>query len=244
MGGGAFNTNYLCPVCNRPHAIRQCTAFLAMDSLQRSVVVVNKELCKNCLAQTHNRWQCPCPENCKRCGDFHHSLLHHPPVDHVWFAMSAMVRVYTCKGRRSQTSRAILDPNLKRSYITQDEAIDLHCIVDKDMRTVVPLRHFSDEQPPVRVECVVTNRQFGLSPSARIDKNFKVPSKLSEETWDADRWWFKPSPYQIILGEEACREIFVGPTVARPGNVFTQDSVFGQLYFDEGKKVPLHARLN
>ncbi|XP_073813828.1 uncharacterized protein [Musca autumnalis] len=243
MVGGAFNENFPCPVCKRPHALRQCTSFLALDDHKKGDIILKTGVCINCLAQTHKRSQCRSQDVCRRCKGFHHSLLHYLPDGFIWFSMTALIRIYTCTGRRAQTTRVLLEPNSKWSFIAVEEARKLHCIID-DNRTTVVLQHSSLDKRRVQVECVVRDRVFGFAPTSRVDEHFNLPDEIPVDVDNADKWWYMSSPYYLILGAEACRDIFTGPTVAQPGKIFTQNSVFGQLYFGEGRVVPIKDRLN
>lgn len=241
--GGLFNMNFPCPLCGRPHAIRLCTTFLALDTSKKRDFVMNNRLCINCLASSHERSACRSLDVCKLCNGFHHSFLHRMTDEYIWFPMTAMVRIYTCYGRRDQNTRVLLDPNSKYSYIALEEALDMYCLMDNE-RTTVVLQHQSVDRKKIKVELVVRDRVFGVTPTARIDKEANMFANPPGNVIDADRYWNRSSPYFVILAAEACRAVFVGPPMVQPGRIFIQDSIFGRLYFGEGKKVPITSRLN
>lgn len=206
-----------------------------MDVPQKVTTLHRLHLCLNCLAQSHTRSHCRSLERCWRCSQFHHSLLHPIPDEHVWFPMTARVRVITWKGRRARNTRVVIDPDSPRSYIALKEALDMHCIIN-DSRTTVTLCHQYLERRQVQVRCVVQDRDFGYSPPARIDREFNMPHRIPGAREPADRWWYSRDQYFMILGADVSREIFIRPTVAQSGRIFTQVTVFGQAYFGEGRK--------
>lgn len=70
---------YLCRICKRPHPLRTCRKFLAMNVAERIRAVRIHKYCSNCLAHDHSQGACFTNHGCKACKKFHHTLLHISP---------------------------------------------------------------------------------------------------------------------------------------------------------------------
>lgn len=70
---------YPCRVCKRPHPLRTCRKFLAMNVSERIRTVRHNKYCPNCLAHDHSQGTCFSKHGCKHCHKFHHTLLHVNP---------------------------------------------------------------------------------------------------------------------------------------------------------------------
>ncbi|XP_065356130.1 uncharacterized protein LOC135950522, partial [Calliphora vicina] len=68
-----------CRICNRPHPLRLCRKFLAMNISDRISAVRKNKYCSNCLAHDHSKGTCFSKHGCKHCSKFHHTLLHVNP---------------------------------------------------------------------------------------------------------------------------------------------------------------------
>lgn len=71
--------SFLCRICKRPHPLRTCRTFLAMNITERIRAVRNHKYCSNCLAHDHSQGTCFTKHGCKKCRKFHHTLLHINP---------------------------------------------------------------------------------------------------------------------------------------------------------------------
>lgn len=71
--------SFLCKLCNRPHPLKLCKKFLALNVTERLQVVRNHKYCINCLALDHSQGTCFSTHGCKTCKKFHHTLLHINP---------------------------------------------------------------------------------------------------------------------------------------------------------------------
>lgn len=71
--------SYPCCICNRPHPLRTCRKFLAMNISDRIRAVRENKYCFNCLAHDHSNGACFSKHGCKHCHKFHHTLLHVNP---------------------------------------------------------------------------------------------------------------------------------------------------------------------
>ncbi|XP_065364585.1 uncharacterized protein LOC135961628 [Calliphora vicina] len=68
-----------CRICKRPHPLRTCRKFLAMNINDRIRAVREHRYCSNCLAHDHSHGTCFSGLGCKHCHKFHHTLLHVNP---------------------------------------------------------------------------------------------------------------------------------------------------------------------
>lgn len=221
-----FNLEFGCPICNRLHAIRQCTRFLVMDVEQKLRFVAQKSLCYNCLAQSHGRNGCKSIDRCRRCMQDHNTWLHPIPEGNVWVQMTAYIRIITRPGEKPQFTRALIDPNASRSSITDSEASYLGCKISKG-RTTFIVYHSREEGRRIEVDCVVEKTSYGRSPKYDVER---YDSGSSE---DASRNWHKSLDYFVILGADVQNKIFIGPAIGRPGHIYIQDTAFGYVYFGE-----------
>lgn len=230
---GLFNANYGCPLCNRLHAIRQCSRFQVMNIEQKLRAVAHHGLCMNCLAQSHQRRQCS-SENCHRCYLDHHSLLHPLPKGKIWFQMTAEVRVITWPRRRAQVIRVLIDPNAARSSILSTETRRL-CCVTFHHRTTLTIFHRVQEKRRIEVDCAIEDGAYGYNPEAHIERQVRRKSSLAAD--EADRDWYEKSTYSMVLGADVMKQILIGPAKKLPGHMYSQETIFGQTYFGEGKLV-------
>lgn len=68
--------SFLCRLCKRPHPLRTCKKFLAMNMDDRIRAVRIHKYCPNCLAHEHSEGTCFSKLGCRHCQKFHHTLLH------------------------------------------------------------------------------------------------------------------------------------------------------------------------
>ncbi|XP_058980091.1 uncharacterized protein LOC131803094 [Musca domestica] len=67
---------FACRVCRQRHALKSCSRFHDLNTLDRMRVVKKYGYCMNCLAHTHSQGTCFTKTGCRYCGKAHHSLLH------------------------------------------------------------------------------------------------------------------------------------------------------------------------
>lgn len=242
MCDGRFNADYSCPLCNRLHAVRQCTRFLVMTLEKKLRAVAHHGLCTNCLAQSHRLPNCRSIDRCRRCMQDHNSLLHPMSAGTIWFEMTAQVRVITHPGARPRETRLLIDPNAARSSITFAEALHLGCIV-RNGRTTVTIYHRRYEKRRVEVECAVEHKKYNFNPESRIGREWNKTRAQNADIAEADLWWFDPARYSIILGADVTKQVLIGPAAGRPGQIYSQETVFGQAYFGEGRVAPRNPEL-
>lgn len=227
-----FNTNFGCPICNRLHAIRQCTRFLVMDVEKKVRTVADHGLCTSCLAQSHLVRECRSIDRCKRCFQQHNTLLHPMPNDHLWFPMTAEARVYPRpNSERYKLVRMMIDPNAARSSISQTKAKELGCIV-RQGRTVVTVAHRLYAHRNMKAECAVENVSERYTPQDEIDNSWIRHRAL--EVTHADIEWYSRDSYHMVLGADVIPKILIGATTGKPGRVYVQKTIFGDAYFGEG----------
>ena len=69
-------TRVLCALCNKPHELDDCRAFLNKPLVDRKSFVNEKGLCFACLQGGHISRKCKHRKKCKTCSKFHPSSLH------------------------------------------------------------------------------------------------------------------------------------------------------------------------
>lgn len=100
--------SFLCRICKRPHPLRTCRKFLAMNVAERIRVVRTHKYCSNCLAHDHSQGTCFTKHGCKTCKKFHHTLLHINP------------RLSTTLSESSSRSRSCSPPSTSKSARSRD----------------------------------------------------------------------------------------------------------------------------
>ncbi|XP_046812010.1 uncharacterized protein LOC124421204 [Lucilia cuprina] len=229
-----FNTDFCCPLCNRPHAIRQCSRFIVMPVELKLRVVAQYLLCYNCLAQSHSRAECKSIDRCRRCMQDHNTLLHPLPEGRIWFPMTATVRVVT-RNPIDVFIKALIDPTAARSSILKSEANELGFRVFQG-RVTITVYHSREEKRRISVECVVDSKCYGLSPIVNSERPDRYPRPIAVDRANADVHWNISSPYMLILGADVMSKVLIGPATRRQGQLYAQNTIFGVAYFGEGVK--------
>lgn len=70
------NDFYKCKMCNRFHALNVCPKFLKMTPKERNLMILKNSYCVNCLARSHRFRDCRSRHTCRKCGRYHHTMLH------------------------------------------------------------------------------------------------------------------------------------------------------------------------
>ena len=66
-----------CVACNRGnHALSNCIHFRNMTCEERWDIVKKYARCKNCLKPRHKAFNCRAPPLCRKCLEYHHSVMH------------------------------------------------------------------------------------------------------------------------------------------------------------------------
>lgn len=65
-----------CPLCCDKHRLMFCQEFNKMNITKRYQFVKEKNLCFNCLSNSHQSMNCTSKSRCKTCQKAHHSMLH------------------------------------------------------------------------------------------------------------------------------------------------------------------------
>lgn len=65
-----------CPICETKHSIFLCEGFVKLSPSLRLNVVRSFDLCINCLRDNHNIKKCTARPGCRKCNEFHSTLLH------------------------------------------------------------------------------------------------------------------------------------------------------------------------
>lgn len=234
-----FNDRYPCPVCTRFHAIRDCTRFLALDIEHRREKVTALRLCRNCLAQSHQRRDCPSDAKCQRCDRNHNSLLHSLAPSNVWIPMTAMVRIYPGRGDWCKEVRVVIDPTRRQSSITMEAAERFHCEIGRGY-TSVRLQHRLFDREMVNLRCVVEDTRYGITPCVQLDNAWTRHHPVVGRANLADKYWHLPYPYHMVLASDVASQIFRGNTMGRAGQTIIQFTVFGPVFFGESKREPEH----
>ncbi|XP_075156914.1 uncharacterized protein LOC142230170 [Haematobia irritans] len=237
MASCFFNERYACPICGRWHAIRDCTRFLVLDPGQRRDKALSNSLCTSCLAQSHERRDCSSETKCQLCYRGHNSLLHPIGPNSCWFSMTAKARIYPTGNGWHRLIRVVVDPNLPHSCISLDGAEELGCRIIKGY-TKVTLRHRLFDRDPVELKCAVEDTQYENTPDAPLDSSWVKYHPVVGRAHLADPDWDTPKSYQLIVGADAIPVVLKGAAIAPPGKCSIQFSVFGPMFFGEGKKQP------
>ncbi|XP_075156246.1 uncharacterized protein LOC142242424 [Haematobia irritans] len=230
-----FDNRYPCPLCSKLHAIRDCTRFLALDIERRREKVEALNLCKNCLAQSHRRKDCPSEVTCLRCRRNHNSLLHLMDPGNVWFPMTAMVRLYPTRDASNKEIRIVIDPSRRYSAITLEAAERCRCELNRGY-TSFRLRHRLFDRDMVHVRCVVEDTRYGTTPSAQLDTEWTQKHPVVGRANLADNNWHIPYLYHMVLGADVASQVFIGNTMGRAGQTLIQFTSFGPAFFGEGRR--------
>ncbi|XP_075150331.1 uncharacterized protein LOC142224446 [Haematobia irritans] len=75
---------YRCMLCKRFHSIRTCPKFLRMKPIDRCRTVRQLKYCVNCLAKSHTVAKCHSKNKCRKCRNYHHTMLH--PNEYMVYA--------------------------------------------------------------------------------------------------------------------------------------------------------------
>lgn len=234
MASRLFNERYPCPVCDRLHSIRECSHFLAMPICARREKVITLGLCRNCLAQSHRRPNCPSLDRCFVCRSNHHSLVHPMSLAHFWFQMTATARIFNNATGAWQNVRIMIDPTTKGSCVTMMLAEAYDCVI-RHGYTTVRLRHRLDDNLPVEIRCALVNRRFDKTPKFSIETEWTTGHPIVKRNCVADPQWFSPQPYDLVLGSEVGSKVLRGGgAIGRPGGIYMQHTCFGLAFFGEG----------
>ena len=106
-------TNFLCPMCECSHPLRNCVRFLSSTILQRMIFVIDKGLC-----------------SCKRCEKMHNTLLHRWPCTSIFVKMSATFVIYPPGAATFRLrGRALIDMSYSKSVMDESAAKELAVVV-------------------------------------------------------------------------------------------------------------------
>lgn len=67
---------YRCLLCQKYHPFRFCNKFLKMYAEERNRVVRKHRYSINCLSKSHTFRNCESRNTCRKCKNYHHTLLH------------------------------------------------------------------------------------------------------------------------------------------------------------------------
>ncbi|XP_065356224.1 uncharacterized protein LOC135950620 [Calliphora vicina] len=108
--------SYPCRICKRPHPLRTCRKFLAMNMNDRIHAVRKHKYCSNCLAHDHSQGTCLSKHGCKHCHKYHHTLLHVNPrlakdllSDHARSRSPSPQRASSSRTRKTSSSKSTND---------------------------------------------------------------------------------------------------------------------------------------
>lgn len=227
-----FDTNYGCPLCNRLHAIRQCTRFLVMDIERKLRVVAEHALCVSCLAQSHLLPECRSIDRCKRCRQKHNTLLHTVAEGCLWFPMTAQAKLYPHQvSSRHWSVRILIDPNAARSSISARMAKKSGCLI-ASKRTHITLVHSRYDHKRIHVVCAVEDGAARFTPRGEI--KYDWVNRRKKDIVHADVWWYSRDECDVVLGADVVPKILEGPAEGMPGKIYVQKTYFGDAYFGEG----------
>lgn len=241
MTNRLFNERYPCPICGRFHAIRECSHFLALPIPTRRHKVIELKLCRNCLAQSHQRPDCTSRDRCIVCQRNHHSLVHPMDPGHFWFPMTAMARFYSTTTSSGKEIRLLIDPTIKVSCITLDEAERRSCVI-RHGYTTVRLQHRLFDHAPIEVRYAIVNRNFEMTPRFDINRDWALNHPIASPNHAADKSWLKRYRYFIMLGSDVGHKMFCGGGASgKPCETYVHHTVFDPGYFDEAQPAEYEA---
>lgn len=202
-----------------------------MNVEQKLGEVAQHPLCYNCLAQSHGRADCKSIDRCHRCLQDHHTWLHALAAGHIWFSMTATVKVLPRRNGSELYIRALIDPTAARSSVIKYKTDDLQCDVKKG-RTIMSLFPERSNVQPVDIEFVVENKIYGHTPSAQIKReNYDITDHKNRE--NADVHWYMTRRYQLVLGADIMSKVLIGPAKIRSGQIYVQETIFGLVHFGD-----------
>ena len=73
-----FNTKRSCEKCKQEHTIATCPEYQLCSPGDRYNLVVQSNLCTNCLSNKHHKQSCPSQKRCQVCSGSHQTTLHDP----------------------------------------------------------------------------------------------------------------------------------------------------------------------
>ena len=173
---GKFNERFLCPICQKHHAIRLCQKFLAMPVEKKNSFVVQNGLCVNCLALRHiDSESCPCLDRCFKCGGTHHTLLHPLSAGRVWFQLGALCRMFP---EHLGLVRVMIDPNSEESYVDPEFAAKNE-LVPVAGRVTIFLGHRRSMGPCVVARCMLKSLRGQHNPPPKFGPQGKRKSRIA-----------------------------------------------------------------
>lgn len=69
-------TKFECPSCKERHTLARCKTFSSLSLSNRIQIVVDRNLCFNCLSVNHRKKDCKSKGSCRVCYKQHHTMLH------------------------------------------------------------------------------------------------------------------------------------------------------------------------
>lgn len=65
-----------CSHCQGDHWVRNCESFKKLSTEEKRAIVIEHNLCFNCLGKNHRALQCSSTVKCQKCNKSHHTMLH------------------------------------------------------------------------------------------------------------------------------------------------------------------------
>ncbi|XP_053667098.1 uncharacterized protein LOC128716203 [Anopheles marshallii] len=224
--------NYKCPLkCVDSHLLRNCPVFSGKDVQQRREMVASKQLCWNCLSDSHQAKACKSDYTCRTCHQRHHTLLH-TPTPNSTIAMAVQnnhgmvfletVRLYILDGYGNRhEARALLDSGSMSNFICNSLARKLLGIPRNKVHVsilgignslqlmkgsifaTVESRNLTHAS---QLELLILDSPFMEIPTSPIDtSSWKLP-----ELPLADPSFFVPDKIDIIIGGDTYWELHSG----------------------------------
>jgi len=202
-GASSFLSTYKmkCYMCQQPHPIYKCTAFLALDIASRVSKVNELKMCSNCLKKTdHQVKQCPA-RKCVKCQKPHNLLLHHDKepssdegsaqgnvsndglvvahtadageIDNQVLLATAIIKVSSPAGNHIH-GRALLDNGSQSNFITNNL---VHKLGLKRHKVNIPICGISESKNNIRYKVTAVVQSLNSSYVTTIE--FLVLSKIT-----------------------------------------------------------------
>ena len=228
MAPKLFNHHYPCPKCRKFHGLRVCQFFVSMPIEKRIWWIVEKGFCRNCLAQNHQEGKCTSIDRCRKCFATHNTLLH--PIDgkHVWFQMTAVIRLSMGGYNKKIFARVLIDPNMARSSICVS-LVKKHQFKQKNGRVMVFMAHRDGNRVVLEALCAIEDHRNTFSPARHVSKA-AIPKFHSE----ADPEWSRKQSVHMVLGADVFDQLSYGHPIVKPGKIHAMETTFGWAFFGVG----------
>ncbi|GFV93596.1 DUF1758 domain-containing protein [Trichonephila clavipes] len=187
-----------CILCYQSHALFKCPTFNSMNVNERWQVVLNNNLCTNCLRSNHRLDTCRIGFSCKNCSERHHTLLHIYSVSPSADTQANSIVTVSNNCTQSAEGHVLLSTALINVKSTHGEQITCRALIDNASqnsliskqcadRLKLPLKHTNHKLVGVNetfAETSLYSTNFEFSSCVSSDK-FQVKALLVSKVTSA-----------------------------------------------------------